>query len=314
MPKDTKATIKVAAVQASPIFLDKCATTEKVCALIRRAGSQSAQIIGFPETFIPGYPGWVELLPLHTDQAASLFLKLFNESVEVPGPETTAIGAACKEASMYAVVGVNERRAGTTGTLFNTSLFFGPDGSILHKHQKYVPTVGERLVHAPGQTGSRASVMTEFGVLSSLICGENGNPLFQYAVGLDYPVIHVASWPGHFGEGMTVDGAINVFGPAVASSVGCFVVHAVGVVGDDAIEVYGTDEKSRRFLKEQQKQSRACVMGPGGRILAKGSEGEELVFADVCVDALVKAKYGLDYAGHYNRPEIFAHLFKKYLA
>lgn len=92
---------------------------------------------------------------------------------------------------------------------------------------------------------------------------------------------------------MTVDGAINVFGPAVASSVGCFVVHAVGVVGDDAIEVYGADEKSRRFLKEQQKQSRACVMGPGGRILAKGSEGDELVFADVCVDDLVKAKYGL---------------------
>lgn len=75
----------------------QCATTEKVCALIRRAGSQSAQIIGFPETFIPGYPGWVEVLPLHTEQAASLFLKLFNESVEVPGPETTAIGAACKE-------------------------------------------------------------------------------------------------------------------------------------------------------------------------------------------------------------------------
>lgn len=293
MSKDTKATIKVAAVQASPIFLDKCATTEKVCALIRRAGSQNAQIIGFPETFIPGYPGWVEVLPLHTDQAASLFLKLFNESVEVPGPETTAIGAACKEASMYAVVGVNERRAGTTGTLFNTNLFFGPDGSILHKHQKYVPTVGERLVHAPGQTGSRASVMTEFGVLSSLICGENGNPLAQYAIGLDYPVIHVASWPGHFGEGMTVNGAINVFGPAVASSVGCFVVHAVGVVGDDAIEVYGADENSRRFLKEQQKQARACVMGPGGRILAKGSEGDELVFADVCVDDLVKAKYGL---------------------
>lgn len=293
MPNSVPTSIKVAAVQASPIFLDKSATTEKVCALIRRAGSQNARVIGFPETFIPGYPGWVEMVPLHTEHAASLFLKLFNESVEVPGPETEAIGEACKEANIYAVVGINERRPGTTGTLFNTNLFFGPDGSILHKHQKYVPTVGERLVHAPGQTGSRASIVADFGGLSSLICGENGNPLGQYAIGLDYPVVHVASWPGHFAEGMGVNEAINVYGAAVASSVGCFVVHAVGIVGDDAIEAYGVDEKGERFLKQQRRDTRACVMGPGGSVLAKGSEGEQLVFADVCVDDLVKVKYGL---------------------
>lgn len=295
MPRDdtTTTTIKVAAVQASPIFLDRSATTDKVCALIRRAGSQKARIIGFPEAFIPGYPGWVEMLPLHTEQSASLFLKLFNASVEVPGPETAAIGEACREANIYAIVGVNERRPNTTGTLFNTNIFFGPDGSIIHKHQKYVPTFGERLVHAPGGTGSKASVVTEFGGISSLICGENGNPLAHYAIGLDYPVIHVASWPGHFAEGMDVNDAIDLYGPALATSVGCFIVHAVSIVGDDAIEAYGVTEKARRFLKETQKQVRACVMGPGGRILAKGGEGDAIVFADVCVDELVKVKYGL---------------------
>lgn len=293
MSKADTCSIKVAAVQASAVFLDKASTTEKVCSLIRRAGTQGAQIIGFPEAFIPGYPGWVEILPLHTEQAASLFLKLFKESVEVPGPETLAIGEACKEAKMYAVVGINERRPNTTGTLYNTNLFFGPDGLIMHKHQKYVPTVGERLVHAPGDTGSKASVVTEFGGLSTLICGENGNPLAQYAISLDYPVVHVASWPGHFAEGMGVGGAIDAYGPAVASSVGCFVVHAVGVVGDDAIEIYGANNKVSEFLKEQQVNARACVMGPGGRVLAKGGLGDELVFADVCVDELVKLKYGL---------------------
>jgi aliphatic nitrilase len=292
MPNDRVNSIKVAAVQASSIFLDRSATTEKTCSLIRRAGSQNARIVGFPETFIPGYPGWVEMLPLHTEQSASLYLKLFNESVEVPGPETTAIAEACKAANIYAVVGINERRPNTTGTLFNTTLFFAPDGSIVHKHQKYVPTFGERVVHAPGRTGSKASIVTGFGGLSSLICGENGNPLAHYAVGLDYPVVHVASWPGHFAEGMDVNDAIGLYGAAVAASLGCFVVHAVGIVGDDAIQAYGIDEKAKRYLKEQQRQVRACVMGPEGRTLARGTEGEDLLIVDICLDEPVKAKYG----------------------
>jgi nitrilase len=119
----------------------------------------------------------VEVLPLSAEPAPSLFLELFKQAIEVPGPETKAIGAACKEADIFAVVGINERRPNTTGTLFNTKLFFGRDGALLHKHQKYVPTVGERLVHAPGGTGSKASVTTDFGTLSGFICGENGNPL-----------------------------------------------------------------------------------------------------------------------------------------
>ncbi len=199
--------LKLAAVQAAPIFLNKKASTEKVCQLILAAGRENADIIGFPETFIPGYPGWVELLPLTTEPAPSLFTKLFSESVEVPGPETAAISAACKAASICAVVGINERRPHTTGTLFNTQLFFGRDGTLLHKHQKLVPTEGERLVHAPGTTGSKSAALTDFGCVSGLICGENGNPLAQYSISLDYPVIHVASWPPHFCPGGDVRAA-----------------------------------------------------------------------------------------------------------
>ncbi|PKS11737.1 hypothetical protein jhhlp_001725 [Lomentospora prolificans] len=312
---DRKTKLKLAAAQAAPIFLNKAATTKKVCALIREAGKNGADVIGFPEGFIPGHPGWVEVLPLSPEPAPSLFLDLFKESVEVPGPEVKAIGAACKDANIFAIVGINERRPNTTGTLFNTQLFFGRDGSLLHKHQKYVPTVGERLIHAPGETGSKASVVTDFGTLSGLICGENGNPLAQYSLSLDYPVVHVASWPPHFCPGSDVQGAALTYSRSLASALMCYVINSVAGLGDDAIEKYGADDKTRTFLREEQSKCRSTIVGPGGAIVAGPLEGavEGIVYADVDTEGLVKLKYGLDYAGHYNRPELFAHHFERFL-
>lgn len=303
MATDTqKKGIKVAAVQASPVFLNKTATTQKVCKLIREAGKNGADVIGFPETFIPGYPGWQGLICVSTEPAPSLFCKLFNEAVEVPGPETEAIGAACKEANIYAVVGINERRPNTTGTLWNTNLFFDRDGTLLHKHQKLLPTAGERVVHAPGETGSKASVLTDFGCLSSLICGENGNPLAQYSVSLDYPIVHVASWPPHFCPGQNVEDAAEVSTRSLANSLGCYVINSVAVVDDAAIEAYGVDEETRAYMRDQQTKRRATILGPGGPVPTTTSEdgSADLVFASVNVDDLVKSKYVLvSFFGHF---------------
>ncbi|KAL5331213.1 hypothetical protein ACEPPN_000742 [Leptodophora sp. 'Broadleaf-Isolate-01'] len=249
--------LKLAAVQAAPVFLDKKASTEKVCQLILDAGRNGADVIGFPETFIPGYPGWIEVLPMSTKPAFSLFCKLFDQSMEVPSPETEEIGAACKEANLYAVVGINERRPNTTGTLWNTLLFFGRHGELLHKHHKFVPTKGERLVHAPGGTGSKASVLADFGCLSGLILGENGNPLALYSTGLDYPVVHVAAWPPHFCPGGEVQDAAQVYTRSLAASSGCFVINAVAVVDDIAIQEYGTTDEIRKFLETEKMKRRA---------------------------------------------------------
>lgn len=310
---DSKKKLKLAAVQASPVFLNKAATTEKVCDLIRQAGHNGADVIGFPEGFIPGHPGWVEFIPLTAEPAPSFFCELFNQAVEVPGPEVEAIQAACKDANIYAVVGINERRPGTTGTLFNTQLFFGRTGALLHKHQKYVPTVGERLVHAPGQTGSKACVATDFGCLSGLICGENGSPLAQYGLSLDYPVVHVASWPPHFGPGSDVQGGISVITSGLATALGCFVINSVPAVGEDVVEKYGVDDDTRKFLRAEMSKSRASILGPGGRTLTEPlSTPEGILYAEADVDELIKWKYSMDYAGHYNRPELFAHHFKQY--
>jgi aliphatic nitrilase len=290
---DPKArSIKLAAVQAAPVFLDKTATTDKVCELIREAGRQGADVVGFPETFIPGYPGWLELLPMSTEPAPSLFCQLFNQAVEVPGPETDAISAACKDAAIYAVVGINERRKNTTGTLWNTQLFFGRDGSLLHKHQKYVPTVGERLIHAPGQTGSKAAVETDLGgALSGLICGENANPLAIYSTSVEYPVAHVSAWPPHFCPGEDVGMVARLTAQSTTLSMGCFVIASAAVLDEKAIEAYGLTEDLRKYLEQEKTKRRSFIMGPWGQV-SKESD-DELVYGECNLDHLVKTKYGL---------------------
>lgn len=305
-------TLRLAAVQAAPVFLDRELSTQKACALIREAGRNGAHVVGFPEGFIPGHPGWQELIPATGELALTLGRRLFKNAVEVPGPCVDALSAACREAGVYAVVGVNERRAGTTGSLFNTQLFFGRDGSLLHKHQKIVPTIGERVFHTPGTTGSKASVKTEIGTISGLLCGENANPLFQYALGLDYPVVHVASWPSHFGPGLALDGlgmqeTIAVITQGCAYALKCFVINSVAAVGDDIIDAYGSDAAASAFLKESRNHGGTSIIGPGGKIIAGPlPPGEAILYADVRLDDVVIPKIIHDFAGHYNRPELFA--------
>ncbi|KAF4969641.1 hypothetical protein FSARC_3156 [Fusarium sarcochroum] len=318
MAEKGKKTIRLAAVQASPVLLDKTATTQKVCALIIEAGQHGADVIGFPETFIAGYPGWVEIIPVRAEPAKSLYRRLFAQAVEMPGPETSAIGAACEKAGIYAVVGINERRSYTTGTLWNTNLFFGRDGTLLHKHRKFTPTVGERLIHAPGDTGSKTSVRAEFGTISSLICGENGNPLAQYSIALEYPIVHVASWPPHHNQGQNVEKTVQVFSAAVATSVGCYVINSIAVMDENAISAYALDEESRKFLQDVPSKRQASIVGPGGTVLADAQctakdGSEDIIYADVNTEDLVAVKYAVDFAGHYNRPEVFAHHFRPFL-
>lgn len=315
MPPDLKKKIKVAAVQAAPVLMNREATTEKVCRLIREAGENGADVIGFPECFIPCFPTWLDFIPGSGPSAQSLFRDLFHQSVEVPGPEVEAIQQACQVANIYAVVGINERRPGTTGTLYNTQLTFGRDGELLHKHQKYVPTVGERLIHAPGTTGSKASVPTDFGGLSGLICGENGNPLAIYSLSVDYPTVHVASWPSHFGLGSNMQNGIEVATRGLANSLSCYVINSVTAISDNEIEAYGADDASREFMKAEQKKRRASIIAPGGRVIAgQLDEQEGILYADgISASDQIVPKYSTDYAGHCNRPEIFAHHFKQFL-
>ncbi|MBI2238213.1 MAG: carbon-nitrogen hydrolase family protein, partial [Actinobacteria bacterium] len=133
--------VTAAAVQATPVFLDRQATVEKSCGLVEEAGSNGAGLVVFPETFIPTYPDWVWRAPAWEGPSQALFARLLDNAVEVPSPATDAIGKVAKQARAYVSIGVNEREPNGS-TLYNTQVTFGPDGRIIGKHRKLMPTGG----------------------------------------------------------------------------------------------------------------------------------------------------------------------------
>jgi nitrilase len=198
MGGDSYEIVRVAAVQAASVFLDREGSVQKACRLIDEAGGNGARVIGFPEGFIPGHPVWFHHHPATGKIANKLSVELFKNAVEIPGGETDALCAAARNANAYVVVGVCEKMPNTLGTLFNTQLYIGPDGALIRKHQKIMPTVGERLVHTGGHGDTFGAFASEFGPVSGLICGENSNPLAIFALIAEGTRIHVMSWPNHF--------------------------------------------------------------------------------------------------------------------
>jgi nitrilase len=302
--------IRLAAVQAESAFIDLDRSTEIACNLIEQAAGHGAQLIGFPETFLPFFPNWYETLP---DNALTRGFdkELFKNSVEIPGEHIEAVAAACKRGRISAVVGVNERLAATTGTMFNTQVYITRDGNIQGKHQKYVPTIGERQVHAPGRTGHYNAFTTDFGAVSTLICGENSNPLGVYAAVLHYPLVHVASWPLYFAPPLPMSEAILTATRGLAYSLKCFVINSVSRVPQAYIDAVAGTSEWRTFLGEQRaRKTGATILDPLGRVIADGSgKDEDLLFADVDLEDVIIPKFVHDFAGHYNRPELFAPLF-----
>src|SRR6059036_2278784 len=144
--------IKVAAVQAAPVFLDREATIDLVCARIAEAGAAGAKLVVFPESFVPGYPDWVWTVPAGRGaMLGALHAKLLANAVTIPSEATRRIGAAAREAGVVVAAGVTERNdEASAATMFNTLLFFDHLGDISGRHRKLVPTGGERLVWAPG--------------------------------------------------------------------------------------------------------------------------------------------------------------------
>ena len=212
---------------------------------------------------------------------------------------------ACQDAGITAVIGVCEKQAHTTGTMYNTQLFIGPQGQLLGKHRKLNPTLAEKIVHAGGHGDTLSTFETPFGRISGLVCGENGNPLAAYHLLSQYPVVHVASWPAFVSPTVSLADVIPTITRGLAVTMGCFVVNATGVLTQDAIDAYQAAAPEQAFMAPLKGQGYASVIGPGGRVLTAPLEGEGIVYADVDLNEIVLRKVGMDFAGHYNRPDVF---------
>ena len=300
--------VRLAAVQAAPVILDREATVDKACRMIREAGANGAALIGFPEGFIPAHPSWYTVRPTTGKTSLGLAKRLFQNAVVIPSDATERLGNACRDAGITAVVGVCEKRPGTTGTMFNTQLYIGADGRILGKHQKLVATVGERLVHTGGWGDTLKAYSAPFGAVSGLICGENSNPLATYVMMSMSPVVHVAAWPAFFSPaGLPMSEAIMSVTRGMAYSMACFVVNATGVVDDATIEAYEPGPEERAFLERIKGQGHASVIAPNGQVVAGPLEGGEgILYADVDLNDVLVPKLMHDFTGHYNRFDIFS--------
>ncbi len=299
--------VTVAAVQAAPVYLDREATVERACRLIEEAGRRGARVIGFPEGFVPGHPLWYHFHPATGPRSREYATRLFKNAVAVPSPATEALGQAAQRAQAYVVIGVCEKVPATVGTLYNSLLFFDPHGRVVSVHRKLTPTVGERLVHAPGMPVGLRVLETEYGGISGLMCGENSNPLAVFALIAQQTMIHVASWPNLPGRGMLARSERALLaGRAFAFAAKAFVLNCCGTVTDEMVEVLAYTSDDRAFLRRRDLTGGSSIVGPTGDAIA-GPLGSEdgILCAEVDLEACLSERMVHDFAGHYNRPDVF---------
>ena len=277
---DSFGIVRVAAVQAASVFLDRGRSIHKACRLIQEAGGNGARVIGFPEGFIPAHPVWFHHHPATGKIANKLSVELFKNSVEVPSVETDALCAAARDANAYVVIGVCEKMPDTLGTMFNTQLYIGPDGTLIRKHQKIMPTVGEKLVHTGGHGDTFGAFASEFGPVSGLICGENSNPLAIFALIAEGTRIHVMSWPNHFPtSGDPLRNRVAIDSQAFAQMSKAFVVSACGTVDERMIEMLDAGPTGEKFLRNPDCCGGSLIVDPlsSHHCRANGSRGGDLV-------------------------------------
>src|SRR5690242_15997121 len=171
--------ITVAAVQAAPVYLDRDATVDKACELIREAASHGAGLVVFPEAFVPGYPDWVWRTRAWNDDA--WYGRLFEQAVTVGSEVTERLGDAARLADAWVAIGINELD-GASSTIFNSLLYLAPDGTVAGCHRKVMPTGGERTVWGTGDGSTLHVFDTRFGRLGGLLCWENYMPLARAAM------------------------------------------------------------------------------------------------------------------------------------
>ena len=285
----------VAAIQATPVFLDREATIEKAGRLAKEAAGNGAKLVVFPEAFVPTYPDWVWRTTPWAD--GDWYARWADQAVDVPGPACDALGAIAREHGLYLAMGVNERDG---GTIYNTLLYFGPDGALLAKHRKLMPTGGERLAWGQGDGSTLSAIDTPFGRVSGLICWENYMPLARAAIYEMRPDIYLA--PTWDNSDVWVASMRHI-----AKEGRCYVIGVNSCLrgSDVPADVPGRDDI---YGGEEDWMSRGntVIVSPDGDVLAGPvTETEGIIYADVDLDVVQRSRRQFDVVGHYARPDVF---------
>jgi aliphatic nitrilase len=291
-------TVKAAAVQIAPDLTSRDKTMARVLDAIDEAAGNGADLIVFPETFVPFYSYFSFVLP--PCQQGKPHLHLYDQAVTVPSEETRRVAERCAHHGVVVVLGVNER---DHGSLYNAQLIFDGNGTLVLKRRKITPTYHERMVWGQGDGAGLQVVETLVGRIGALACWEHYNPLARYALMTQHEEIHVAQFPGSlvgpiFAEQMEVTMRHH------ALESGCFVVIATGSLTDDQIESITPDTTLQKSLRDG---CMTCIVTPEGRhVVPPLTSGEGILYGDLDMALVTKRKRMMDSVGHYARPELLS--------
>jgi nitrilase len=290
-------TVRVAALQATPVILDAEASVEKAVRLLAEAAADDVRLAVLPETFLSLYPSniWARRAS-GFGGFDELWERLWASSVDVPGPLVDRLVEACREHDMHCAIGVNERESQRPGTLYNALLLIGP-GGLISKHRKLMPTHHERLFHGIGPGDDLSVAETPVGRVGGLICWENRMPLARWAVYEQGPQIWVAP---------TADDSDGWLASMrhIAIESGAYVVSAPQYIPRSAFpEDFPVELPDREVLGN----GGAAIVEPSGEVVAGPLYGEEgAVVADCDLRHGLHAKRSFDVVGHYSRGEVLA--------
>ena len=299
-------TFRVAIAQFAPVYLDKAASLARAIQIVQDAKKRGAGLVAFGETWLPGYPAWLDVCPnvglwehLPTKQ---VFARLRQNSITIPGPEVAALCEAAGDLKINVAMGINERvEAGPgNGTLYNSLLTITPEAELANHHRKLVPTHTERLIWGHGDGQGLSSVKTGVGRIGGLICWEHWMPLARMAMHNSGEHIHVAVWP-------TVHELHQLCSRHYAFEGRCFVL-AVGLMmptHDLPSELQAGTNMQKRSGELLERGGSAIIAPDSRYIVEPVYDREELIVADLNLGEIDQEFLTLDVSGHYSRPDVF---------
>ncbi len=295
-----------AVVQAAPVFFNKAQTVDKIISRTHDAAKEKASLILFPEVIIPGYPRGLifgTTIGGRLPEGREMFLRYWENAIEVPGKETDQLASAAKEAKAYLVVGVTEKDK-ISDTLYCTLLYFSPEGKLIHKHRKLKPTAAERIIWGEGDGSDLHVLDTPLGKIGGLICWENYMPLARttlYQQGIEIYMAPTADCRSTWQASME----------HIACEGRCFVL---------GCNQYLTKEHYPEDLQtlltdghpSLPSSGGSCIISPLGKRLAGPLYDKEgILTAQIDHREIIKAKMDFDPIGHYARNDVFELRLKK---
>ncbi|OJD36546.1 aliphatic nitrilase [Diplodia corticola] len=326
-------TIRVAACHASPVVLSAADTTDKCIRLIHEAANNGANLVVFPETYIPAFPVWSSMLP--PTENHGFFARMAQESIYVDGDEVQAIRNAAREKAISVSIGISEKVRYSSATLFNTNLIIAEDGRLLVHHRKLMPTFFEKLTWSPGDGhGLRVVDVARGCKLGALICGENTNPLARYTLMAQGEQLHVSSWPPMWPTRDPTSSAStgernydNVTANRTRAAAHCFEAKCFGVLcagflDDAAVEAIvslSSDQDLVRNIIRHSPRGASMFLDPTGALITgfTSQDGEKekekdylqaeegILYADLDLAKCVEGKQYHDVVGGYQRLDVF---------